>query len=72
MQLVIGGNRLLDVDPLKDTFSLLIRPDETMLNQVNSSLGEQEKYLFHQLTDNTIILAGFTYLLTNEEEDQDK
>jgi hypothetical protein len=69
MQLLVGGSRTVDSDPIKNAFSLLLEPN-TMRDKIKSLLNDQEKDFMDLLINHTTIMTGFTYLATNEEEDR--
>jgi hypothetical protein len=60
MQLIICGSRKVDVDPIKDAFSLLTNPNELVKDKM--------KLLFDQLHNQVTIFDAATYLETDEEE----
>jgi hypothetical protein len=60
MQLIIGGSRNVDVDPIKDAFSLLTNPNELVKDKM--------KLLFDQLHNQVTIFDAAAYLETDEEE----
>ncbi len=72
MQLLVGGSRTVNIDPIKDTFSLFVEPNKSMQDKIKSLLNEQEKRLMDQLIGHTTIMTGFTYLVTDEEEERGK
>jgi short-subunit dehydrogenase len=69
MQLLVGGSRTVNIDPIKDAFSLLVEPN-TMQDKIKSSLNDQEKDFMDLLINHTTIMTGFTYLVTDEEEER--
>ncbi len=54
---------------LKNAFYLLIEANELKYQEIESMLEPDEKHLLKQLLSHTTILTGFTYSLTNEEEE---
>ncbi len=68
MQLMIGGSRKADIDPLKDAFSPLINPEKWVTDQMKSLLDDGCAYLFDQLQNHVTIFDATTYLETDEEE----
>jgi len=41
-----------------------------MFNKIKPLLNNEGKHIFDQIVDHTIILSGFTYLITDEEEER--
>jgi hypothetical protein len=60
MQLVISGSRKLDIDPLKDAFSLLINPEKLVTDQMKLLLDNEGAYLFDQLQNHLTIFDATT------------
>jgi len=65
---MIGGSRKVDIDPLKDAFSLLINPEKSVKDQMKLLLDDEGAYLFDQLQNHVTIFYATTYLETDEEE----
>ncbi|CAF1050256.1 unnamed protein product [Rotaria sordida] len=70
LKLFICGGVCQDNDVIRNAFSLLLDPDESTSSLISNLFDKESKYLFDNLSNNTIIINPITYLQTSAELQQ--